>query len=269
MSDSTQHNAFLLLEEGNLFEGYAAGIKGTVGGEICFNTSMTGYQEIYTDPSYFGQIMVNTNVHIGNYGAKSSDTESDAVQIRGLVCRNFSNHFSRASANQSLQTFLEENRIVCIHGIDTRALVRHIRIHGAMNAVISTESQIIQTKKPVFGICLGHQLISIALGVPTYKMHHGHRGGNHPVLNLMTGLGEITSQNHGFAVDANLLVKRSTEIELTHTNLNDHSVEGLRHKSLPIFAVQYHPAAGPGPHDSHYLIHQFYQQVHSIYQATT
>ncbi len=373
MSDSTQHNAFLLLEDGNLFEGYAAGIKGTVGGEICFNTSMTGYQEIYTDPSYFGQIMVNTNVHIGNYGAKSSDTESDAVQIRGLVCRNFSNHFSRASANQSLQNFLEENRIVCIHGIDTRALVRHIRIHGAMNAVISTEfhkpsdlksflqsvpsmeglelasqvstkeayyygnpsasfkvavldfgvkssilqqldiagfyakvfpaktdfhaieawqpeafflsngpgdpmsmdyalqsiSQIIQTKKPVFGICLGHQLISIALGVPTYKMHHGHRGGNHPVLNLMTGLGEITSQNHGFAVDANLLVKRSTEIELTHTNLNDHSVEGLRHKSLPIFAVQYHPEAGPGPHDSRYLFHQFYQQVHSIYQATT
>lgn len=368
MSDSSKPNAFLLLEDGSYFEGFAAGKKGTVGGEICFNTSMTGYQEIYTDPSYYGQIMVNTNVHIGNYGVVQHESESAGVQIKGLVCRNFSSHMSRSAADASLQTFLESNNIVCIHGLDTRALVRHIRIHGAMNAVISTEygevaklksfllsvpsmeglelasqvttleaytfgkpsasckvavmdfgvkasilrqlesagfyakvfpaksnfqqmeawgpdayflsngpgdpmvmdyakqtiTEILTSKKPMFGICLGHQLISIALGVPTFKMHHGHRGGNHPVLNLKSQLGEITSQNHGFAVDLEKLLKRTDDIELTHINLNDHSVEGLAHKSLPVFGVQYHPEAGPGPHDSRYLFKQFFQNVHAL-----
>ncbi len=363
MSGSQNQPAYLLLEDGSFFKGYGAGMKGTIGGEICFNTSMTGYQEIYTDPSYFGQIMVNTNVHIGNYGVMSNESESDKVQIRGLVCRNFSTQLSRHMATDSLQNFLEENQIVCIHGIDTRALVRHIRIHGAMNAVISTELDelsklksflsgvpsmdglelaslvsttapytfgaaqgafkiaamdfgikrsilhqmeaagfsikvfpaksrfeelqsfepdafflsngpgdpmamdyamepilnMINSGKPVFGICLGHQLISLALGIPTYKMHHGHRGGNHPVLNLETGLGEITSQNHGFTVDMDKLLQRKDEITLSHVNLNDKSVEGLSHKSKSVFSVQYHPEAGPGPHDSRYLFRQFYQ----------
>lgn len=372
MSGTTQTNAFLLLEDGSFFEGFAAGKMGTVGGEICFNTSMTGYQEIYTDPSYYGQIMINTNVHIGNYGIVHSESESDSVQIRGLVCRNFSDHLSRPLAQDSLQSFLESNGIPCIHGIDTRALVRHIRIHGAMNAVISTEyselsklksflesvpsmeglelaskvstqaayffgnpqadfklavmdygikksilkqldkagfyiqvfpaktdfetinrwnpdafflsngpgdpmamdyalqnvQKIVETKKPVFGICLGHQLLSVTLGVPTFKMHHGHRGGNHPVLNLNTGLSEITSQNHGFAVDAELLKRKSADISLTHINLNDKSVEGIEHKKLPVFGIQYHPEAGPGPHDSRYLFNQFYQNLSKMHQTT-
>ncbi len=363
-----QQEAFLLLEDGTLFKGYAAGSKGSVGGEICFNTGMTGYQEIYTDPSYFGQIMVNTNVHIGNYGIVAKESESDKVQIRGLVCRNFSTHMSRNMASQSLQEYLEQHNIVCIHGIDTRALVRHIRIHGAMNAVISTElsdikalktylnsvpsmqglelaskvttdstyycgdpqsqfkvaaidfgikksilrqleavgfyikvfpakssfaeinqwnpdayflsngpgdpepmdyaletiSQIIQTKKPLFGICLGHQLIALSLGIATFKMHHGHRGTNHPVKNLQTGLGEITSQNHGFNVNMDEILKRSQDIKLTHINLNDQSVEGIQHTRNPIFSVQYHPEAGPGPHDSRYLFKQFYQLISSL-----
>ncbi len=363
MSSNLNQPAYLLLEDGSFFKGYSAGMKGTIGGEICFNTSMTGYQEIYTDPSYFGQIMVNTNVHIGNYGVMNHESESDRVQIRGLVCRNFSSQLSRHMATDSLQNFLEENQIVCIHGIDTRALVRHIRIHGAMNAVISTEldelsklknflsavpsmdglelastvstkeaytfgnasgpfkvavmdfgikrsilrqlddvgfsikvfpsrssykeldawspdafflsngpgdptameyamdpiSKMIDSGKPVFGICLGHQLISLAFGIPTFKMHHGHRGGNHPVLNLETRLGEITSQNHGFSVDLEKLLQRKEEINLSHVNLNDKSVEGLSHKTKSIFSVQYHPEAGPGPHDSRYLFKQFFQ----------
>ncbi|MBK8955322.1 MAG: glutamine-hydrolyzing carbamoyl-phosphate synthase small subunit [Saprospiraceae bacterium] len=373
MSIAAQTNAFLLLEDGSFFEGFAAGKKGTVGGEICFNTSMTGYQEIYTDPSYYGQIMINTNVHIGNYGVVHAESESDLVQIRGLVCRNFSDHMSRPLAQDSLQSFLESNNILCIHGIDTRALVRHIRIHGAMNAVISTECdeisklksflqsvpsmeglelssivttqnpyffgdpqatykvavmdfgikksilrqlekagfyaqvfpaktdfseinkwnpdafffsngpgdpmamdyalqtvhQILELRKPVFGICLGHQLLSIAMGVPTFKMHHGHRGGNHPVLNLNTGLGEITSQNHGFSVDYDKLLSKSSEIKLTHVNLNDKSVEGIEHKTHPFFGVQYHPEAGPGPHDSRYLFGQFYNKLVNLYQPTS
>ncbi len=366
-----QQEAFLLLEDGTLFKGYAAGGQGSVGGEICFNTGMTGYQEIYTDPSYFGQIMVNTNVHIGNYGVIGKESESDQVQIRGLVCRNFSSHMSRNLASQSLQEYLEQHQIICIHGIDTRALVRHIRINGAMNAVISTElnelsklkeflrsvpnmqglelastvsadssyyfgdpssqykiaaldfgikksilrqmeasgfyikvfpaktafnelnkwnpdafflsngpgdpepmdyaletiTQIIETKKPLFGICLGHQLISLALGIATYKMHHGHRGTNHPVKNLQTGLCEITSQNHGFAVHTEDLLKNK-DVKLTHINLNDNSVEGMLHTKFPVFSVQYHPEAGPGPHDSRYLFKQFYQLISSLHKVT-
>ncbi|MBK6546077.1 MAG: glutamine-hydrolyzing carbamoyl-phosphate synthase small subunit [Saprospiraceae bacterium] len=371
MSSLNQQEAWLLLQDGTRFKGYAAGKIGTCGGEICFNTGMTGYQEIYTDPSYFGQIMVNTNVHIGNYGILSKESESDQVQIKGLVCRNFSSHMSRSMATESLQEYLERNNIVCIYGIDTRALVRHIRIHGAMNAVISSEvqdieilnellhsvpnmqglelaskvttesayfvgnpaskfkvaamdfgikksilkqleavgfyvkvfpaktefkeinkwnpdafflsngpgdpepmdyaieniSQMIHTKKPVFGICLGHQLISLAIGISTFKMHHGHRGTNHPVKNLITGLGEITSQNHGFSVAMNDIQKRHEEVSLSHINLNDQSVEGIKLTKFPVFSVQYHPEAGPGPHDSRYLFNQFYELTASLNQV--
>jgi carbamoyl-phosphate synthase small subunit len=372
MSIPIQKEAFLLLADGTLFKGFAAGSTGSVGGEICFNTGMTGYQEIYTDPSYFGQIMVNTNVHIGNYGVKVKEAESDKVQIKGLVCRNFSQFMSRVSAEQTLQDYLEQHNIVCIYGIDTRALVRHIRIHGTMNAVISTEwnepkklkeflstvpdmqglelasmvstqspyfygdqnarfklaaidygmkksilrqlsaagfyvkvfpckvryeelkqwnpdafflsngpgdpepmdyaletiSQIIKSKKPLFGICLGHQLIGLSLGIPTYKMHHGHRGSNHPVKNLNTGLGEITSQNHGFSIDLEELVNHKSDVRLTHINLNDKSVEGFEHIHLPIFSVQFHPEAGPGPHDSRYLFRQFYNLTSSLHKVS-
>ncbi|MBP8726749.1 MAG: glutamine-hydrolyzing carbamoyl-phosphate synthase small subunit [Saprospiraceae bacterium] len=373
MAATARKRAYLLMDDGSYFEGWAAGKSGTIGGEICFNTSMTGYQEIYTDPSYYGQIMVNTNVHIGNYGVMQAESESDKAQIRGLVCRNFSAHMSRQIASESLDAFLETHGVLCIYGLDTRAIVRHIRIHGAMNAVISTEldqksqlrsflasipsmeglelatqvttrapypygnadaafrlavvdygikqsilgqldaagfymqvfpanagfevmerwnpdayflsngpgdpmamqyaisdaSDIIRSGKPVFGICLGHQLLSIAMGVQTFKMHHGHRGANHPVLNLQTKLGEITSQNHGFAVDAGMLEKHKDEIILTHINLNDGSVEGFHHRKRPVCGVQYHPEAGPGPHDSRYLFHQFYQNLHREHQTST
>ena len=372
MPTSSTQNAWLLLQDGTYFKGFAAGKTGTFGAEICFNTGMTGYQEIYTDPSYYGQIMINTNVHIGNYGIIHNEAESANVQIRGLVCRNFSWHLSRTQAEENLNDYLERNGVICIHGIDTRALVRHIRIHGAMNAVISTElsdikelakflesvpnmeglelaskvstgtaylignsesklrlaamdygikksilkqleimgfyikvfpakstiqeinawnpdayflsngpgdpevmeyaidtvTAMIATRKPVFGICLGHQLVNLALGVSTFKMHHGHRGTNHPVKNLISGLGEITSQNHGFAVKPEDILKHNSEIELTHINLNDQSVEGIRHKTLPVFSVQYHPEAGPGPHDSRYLFKQFYQNTVKLNQES-
>lgn len=372
MTNPATQEAFLYLQDGTLFKGMAAGFPGSFGGEICFNTGMTGYQEIYTDPSYFGQIMVNTNVHIGNYGILNKEQESDKVQIRGLVCRNFSNHMSRLSADQSLQEYLEHHKIPCIYGVDTRALVRHIRIHGAMNAVISTElkklselksylesvpdmqglelasqvstqsayyygnpsaeykiaaidygikksilkqldeagfyckvfpaqtsfseiqqwnpdafflsngpgdpepmdyaietiTQMIQTRKPVFGICLGHQLIGLSLGISTFKMHHGHRGINHPVKNLNTGLCEITSQNHGFTVKFEDIQKHQKDLKLTHVNLNDNSVEGIQHLKYPVFSVQYHPEAGPGPHDSRYLFKQFYKMISSTHKVS-
>ncbi len=369
MSQSgTQYSAVLLLQDGTVFKGFSAGKTGTVGGEICFNTGMTGYQEIFTDPSYVGQIMVMTNVHIGNYGAMHQETESDKVQIAGLVCRNFSNHFSRKLADESLHEFLLRNQVVCIHGIDTRSLVRHIRKHGAMNAVISSEildvsklksyldavpsmqglelaskvtteeaylignpdaackvavldygikrsilrqldqrgfymkvfpaksqfseilkwnpdafllsngpgdpesmdyavetaTQCVQTRKPLFGICLGHQILGLALGLRTVKMHNGHRGINHPVKNVKTGLGEITSQNHGFTIHPDSFDRRNCELALTHFNLNDNTVEGMEHKYLPVFSVQYHPEAGPGPHDARYLFQQFYNYTHQL-----
>lgn len=358
--------ALLLLQDGTLFSGKSCGAIGTTGGEICFNTGMTGYQEIFTDPSYFGQIMVMSNVHIGNYGAFEQDNESSKVYINGLVCRNFSSFPSRPLANSSLQEYLETNHIVGISDIDTRKLVSHIRQNGLMNAVISSEifdidalkhklndvpnmsglelasqvttnqfydyrivdgakklavldfgikksileqlaafpltirvfpakssfdelqnwqpdafflsngpgdpapmsyaieltKQLISTKKPIFGICLGHQILSLAFGVNTYKMHHGHHGVNHPVLNLETGLGEISSQNHGFAVD-NADLQTRTELMVTHRNLNDDTVEGIRHITLPVFGIQYHPEAGPGPHDSRYLFKQFFQSIDS------
>ena len=356
--------AVLVLENGSVYEGLSAGMIGTTTGEICFNTGMTGYQEIFTDPSYFGQIMVTTNAHIGNYGTKKVDEESDKVQISGLVCKNFTNEYSRKMADQDLQSYFEENKIVCIHDVDTRAIVKEIRDAGAMNAIISSEikdiarlkemlkavpsmdglelaskvttqeayfvgnpesqikiavldfgtkrnilnclasrgaylkifpaktsfsevsefnpdgyflsngpgdpaamdyavasvKEILKTRKPTFGICLGHQLLALASDVPTYKMHQGHRGINHPVINKETGKCEITSQNHGFGVDMEVLATRE-DIIVTHYNLNDNTVEGIRLRDQDAFSVQYHPEASPGPHDSRYLFDQFINTI--------
>jgi carbamoyl-phosphate synthase small subunit len=363
MKFSTRKKATLLLQDGTIFEGFSVGKQGTSGGEICFNTGMTGYQEIYTDPSYYGQIIVNTTSHIGNYGADEKEVESDSVKIQGLVVNEFSDDFSRSSATESLQAFLERNNTVGIAGLDTRSLVRHIRNQGAMNAIISSEmegnvlqeelekipsmkalelstrvttnesyevgsgnsgykiavldlgikksilknfdvrnshckvfsaktsfedimkwnpdgffisngpgdpgvmeyasntvSDIISQNVPLFGICMGSQILAKAVGIDTYKMHHGHRGLNHPVKNLQTGLSEITSQNHGFAVDMNSL-KNSKEAELTHIHLSDNTVEGLRLNGKPAFAVQYHPESSPGPHDSTYLFDDFLKLI--------
>ena len=359
VSESTP--AVLLLQDGTLFHGKALGKIGTHGGEICFNTGMTGYQEIYTDPSYSGQVIINTTAHIGNYAVISQDeAESNQVQIAGMVCNEFASLHSRATADGSLQDYLADAGIVGISGIDTRALVRHIRTQGVMNCLISSEisdittlqaelakipsmeglelssqvctkqayflgnpdatfkiavldlgvkksiltnftdrdcylqvfpaktpfveiaawnpdgyfvsngpgdpatmpyavetvSQFLASDKPVFGICLGHQILAQVCGLSTYKMHNGHRGLNHPVKNLVTGLSEITSQNHGFAVKMDEL-KSSEKAELTHINLNDQTVEGLRVKGRKAFSVQHHPEASPGPHDSRYLFDQF------------
>lgn len=353
--------AVLLLQDGTIFHGKAIGKIGTHGGEICFNTGMTGYQEIYTDPSYAGQVIINTTAHIGNYGVMSeAEAESEKVQIAGMVCNEFSNLPSRATSDGSLQDYLAIAGIVGISGVDTRALVRHIRTKGVMNCLISSEifdfdqlkiellkipsmdglelssqicSQIpyflgeesalhrvavldlgvkrsilsnltdrgcylkvfpaktsfeeimawnpdgyfvsngpgdpavmqyavdtvakfLESDKPIFGICLGHQILAKVCGLRTYKMHNGHRGLNHPVKNLVTGLSEITSQNHGFAVMLDELVA-SSQAELTHVNLNDKTVEGLQVNGKKAFSVQHHPEASPGPHDSRYLFDQF------------
>ncbi|WP_342087886.1 glutamine-hydrolyzing carbamoyl-phosphate synthase small subunit [Dyadobacter sp. OTU695] len=354
--------ALLLLEDGTAYKGLALGKSGTTGGEICFNTGMTGYQEIYTDPSYYGQIIVNTNSHIGNYGVQLEDEEeSGSVKIRGMVCNTFSQIYSRDTADFSLQEYFERANIVGISNVDTRHLVRHVREKGVMNAIISSEildevelmkelkkvpsmdglelssevtteepyfmgdeatakfrvavmdygikksillnltsrgcyckvfpaktsyeevlewkpdgffisngpgdpsameyavenvTQMVETAKPLFGICLGHQLLALSSGINTYKMHHGHRGLNHPVKNLITGLCEITSQNHGFAVKPDE-IESHPDIEVTHINLNDRTIEGIRRKDYPAFSVQYHPEASPGPHDSRYLFDEF------------
>ncbi|MFM9839317.1 MAG: glutamine-hydrolyzing carbamoyl-phosphate synthase small subunit [Cyclobacteriaceae bacterium] len=355
--------AYLLLADGLLVEGKAIGKKGTSGGEICFNTGMTGYQEIYTDPSYHGQIVVNTSAHIGNYGTVAEDNESASPKIQGIVINEFSEEFSRKTAKDSLQTYLEKHGVVGIADIDTRKLVRHIRSKGAMNAIISSElspeqlkeelkkvpsmdglelASLVSTKKPyfagdvnapikiaaldvgiknnivkclaergcyvqvfpakttykemeawkphgyfisngpgdpsvmdyaiktvkdildadkpVFGICLGHQLLALAAGLSTFKMHHGHRGLNHPVKNLISGLGEMTSQNHGFAVSDKDLDK-NPNVEVTHVHLNDKTIMGIRLKNKKAFSVQYHPEASPGPHDSRYLFDQFLEMI--------
>lgn len=361
MKVSVSSPAVLLLQDGTMFHGKALGKIGTHGGEICFNTGMTGYQEIYTDPSYSGQVIINTTAHIGNYGVMhEAEAESNQVQIAGMVCNEFSSVTSRATADGSLQDYLADADIVGISGIDTRALVRHIRTKGVMNCLISsaifdlpslqkelakipsmeglelsstvctkeayfvgnpdanfkisvldlgvkksilsnftdrdcylqvfpaktpfaeiaawnpdgyfvsngpgdpatmpyaveTVSQFLASDKPVFGICLGHQILAQVCGLSTYKMHNGHRGLNHPVKNLITGLSEITSQNHGFAVKMDELT-HSSQAELTHINLNDNTVEGLRVKGKNAFSVQHHPEASPGPHDSRYLFDQF------------
>ena len=352
--------AWLLLQDGTLLRGKAFGAKGTSGGEICFNTGMTGYQEVFTDPSYTGQVLIMNNDYVGNYGVKNDDVESDSVKIKALICKNISPRFSRMLANGSLEDYLVKNNIVAIYDVDTRALVQHVRNKGAMNCIVSTEisnevglraelakvpdmtglelssqistkeaytvgssdapiriavmdygvkikilqciadrnafvkvfpaktdintlkefdphgyfisngpgdpasmdyavktvKDILATNKPFFGICLGHQLLARANDIPTFKMHHGHRGLNHPVKNLITGKSEITTQNHGFGVDPEA-VRKSDKVEVTHVNLNDGSIEGIRLKGKPAFSVQYHPEATPGPHDSRYLFDDF------------
>ena len=351
--------AVLVLADGTVFKGMAAGAVGVATGELCFNTGMTGYQEIFTDPSYTGQLMVMASVHIGNYGIKNSESESDGIKISGLICRNLSQIPSRKEADQSIQEFLATKNLVIITDVDTRAIVKHIREKGAMNAIISTANQnideltqmlkdvppmeglelsskvstqqivdyneggdykvalldagvklnivrlladrachvrvfpypttfdeimqwepdgfmlsngpgdpgampetvgkvkaMLATNLPVFGICLGHQLLAEACGIRTFKMHNGHRGINHPVKNIITGRSEITSQNHGFAVMPED-VEKSDIVEVTHVNLNDNSIEGIRIKDKAAFSVQYHPEAAPGPHDSEYLFDDF------------
>lgn len=356
--------AVLLLQDGTIFRGKAAGVVGTTTGEIAFNTGMTGYQEIFTDPSYLNQVVVMTASHIGNYGVHPEEAESSSVKISGLVCKRFSDVFSREGASESLQTFFIQNNIVAISDVDTRALVRHIRSKGAMNCIISSDNidvedlkkqlnevpsmeglelssqvstkeayylgnpqakykvsvldlgvkqsilnclverdcylkvfpmystfqeltewqpngfmlsngpgdpsvmtntialvkQIIASNYPVFGICLGHQLISLASGLKTVKMHNGHRGINHPVKNLITGKGEITSQNHGFVVDIES-AQGHPDIDITHIHLNDKTLAGIKRKDVPVFSVQYHPEASAGPHDSRYLFDDFIESM--------
>ena len=360
MKYQSRQKAFVLLADGTKFYGKSIGIEGSAFGEICFNTGMTGYQEIFTDPSYFGQIMVTTNTHIGNYGILENDSQWNQISISGLICKDFSFSFSRPAADMSLFDYLKKHKLVTISDVDTRALVNCIRENGAMNAVISTEVEkeeelikelqntpsmvglelaskvstkeaytfgnsdakykiaaldlgikrnilkhmsardmyvkvfpydtsyqtmaawnpdgyfisngpgdpeplknvqevtkaILDSRKPLFGICLGHQIIALANGIPTFKMFNGHRGINHPVKNLLTGKGEITSQNHGFAVEMEA-AKNHPEIEITHIHLNDQTLAGMRMKNKKCFSVQYHPEAGPGTNDSVYIFDQF------------
>jgi len=357
--------ALILLADGTIFHGKSiANKQGTAFGEVCFNTGMTGYQEIFTDPSYYGQLMIATNAHIGNYGVNNEEVESDSIKISGLICKNFSYDYSRVDADGSLEDFFNKNNLFAISDVDTRALVSYIRDNGAMNAVISTDvdnveglkqqlanipnmeglelaskvstkepyyygdenatykiaaldigikknilrnlakrdayikvfpynskfeeleafnpdgyflsngpgdpeplieaqtvaKEIIKRDLPLFGICLGHQVIALANGISTYKMHNGHRGINHPVKNLETGKGEITSQNHGFAVNRKE-AEANAEIKVTHLHLNDDTVAGLAMKNKNCFSVQYHPEASPGPHDSMYLFDQFIENI--------
>ena len=360
MSYIERSKAIVLLEDGTVFFGKSVGITGTSFGEICFNTGMTGYQEIFTDPSYYGQIMVTTNAHIGNYGIHNYDNQSDSIKIAGLICKNFSFNFSRYGQTKDLFSFFKKQNKLVISNIDTRALVKYIRENGAMNALITTElnkidklkedlkkipsmkgmelvskvstkkpyffgdpnskfkvaaidlgiknsilknlakqdiyvkvfpfnynfndiekwkpngyflsngpgdpepldivkelaKKILEKNYPLFGICLGHQIIALANGIPTFKMFNGHRGINHPVINHETGKGEITSQNHGFAVDRKALESNNNMI-ITHSHLNDNTVAGLKIKDKKCFSVQYHPEAAPGPNDAHYLFVNF------------
>ena len=365
MKYQAKKRALILLADGTIFYGKSVGNKeGTAYGEVCFNTGMTGYQEIFTDPSYFGQLMVATNAHIGNYGANRDEVESDSIKIAGLICKNFSYEYSRPNAQMSLLEFLDQNQLFAISDVDTRALVSYIRDHGAMNAVISTEvdniealkanlkkipdmkglelaskvstiepyfygdenatykiaaldigikknilrnlvkrdayikvypynstfeemntwapdgffisngpgdpeplhdaivaaKKIIESEKPLFGICLGHQVVALANNISTYKMYNGHRGINHPVINVGTSKGEITSQNHGFAINR-AETEANDDLVITHIHLNDDTVAGIRMKDKMVFSVQYHPEASPGPHDSNYLFDEFFELI--------
>ena len=355
--------AVLVLADGTIFNGKALGIKGKTAGELAFNTGMTGYQEVFTDPSYLGQLLIMNTSHIGNYGVHRDESESDVMQVAGIIIKKFSEIDSRVGGDGTLEDMMLRDNKLGISDIDTRALVRHIRQHGAMNAIISTEeeidvdslkkevlevpsmegmelsskvstkeafevksttgqshykvalldlgvkrniirclnerdcdvmvfpmdsslnemlayqpdgfmlsngpgdpgamqsthqlvAEIIATGIPVFGICMGHQVIALSQGLQTEKMHHGHRGLNHPIKNLKTGKGEITSQNHGFVVAKSSLEGR-TDIEVTHLHLNDDTIAGIALKNKPVFSVQYHPESSAGPHDSRYLFDDF------------
>lgn len=350
----------LLLADGTVFHGRATGKIGTTTGEIAFNTGMTGYQEVFTDPSYYGQILIMTTAHIGNYGVHTEEVESDGIKISGLVTKKFSEGYSRVSASGSLEDLMFQSETVGITDVDTRALVRHIRSKGAMNALISSEDlsidelkkilnatpsmdglelsskvatteayemkpenaelkvslidfgvkknivrclvergchvkvfplnstkadmdafdpdgymlsngpgdpsampnsiglvkELADSGKPVFGICLGHQILALSQGLKTEKMFNGHRGINHPIMNLKTGKGEITSQNHGFVISKDS-VALNPNVSVTHKHLNDGTIAGIELNDRPVFSVQYHPEASAGPHDSRYLFDQF------------
>jgi carbamoyl-phosphate synthase small subunit len=356
----SRNPALLVLADGTVFKGVGIGKVGTTTGEIAFNTGMTGYQEVFTDPSYYGQILIMTTAHIGNYGMHSEETESESIKISGLVTKKFSEVYSRPSAVGSLESQMLKSETVGITDIDTRALVRHIRSRGAMNAIISSEindieqlkkilseapsmdglelsskvtanvsyevmrenasfkvslidfgvkknivrclvergchvkvfplnsskaeldsfepdgymlsngpgdpsampssinlvKEIVESGKPVFGICLGHQILGLSQGLKTEKMFNGHRGINHPIKNLKTGKGEITSQNHGFVITKDS-VNSNPNVRVTHSHLNDQTIAGIELMDRPVFSVQYHPEASAGPHDSRYLFDQF------------
>ena len=346
--------ARLILEDGTIFSGKSFGSDREIGGEIVFNTSMTGYQEILTDPSYKGEIVVMTYPQIGNYGINAKDFESYTSHVNGFIVKEFSTHPANWRIKEKLAEYLKKNKIAAITGIDTRALTRRLRTKGTMKGIITTETgdtaklikaarekvkkvnlveevtttqsykvgtgqrrvvlidcgvkqniitslarrdcevivlparvraeevleyqpdgimlsngpgdprevgYLVETVKdlmgerPIFGICLGHQILGLAAGGETYKLKFGHRGANHPVKDLTTGKVYITSQNHGYAIKESSLTK--TELEVTHLNVNDNTVEGFKHRELPIFSVQYHPEASPGPADSHHLFDRF------------
>src|SRR2546428_541840 len=269
--------AILALEDGRVFRGKGYGAKGECYGEVVFNTSITGYQEIFTDPSYAGQIVVLTNPEIGNYGTNSEDNEATRPYIEGLIVREFSRVSSNWRSQQVAEEYLEQFKIPVLGDIDTRALVRHLRDHGVMRGVISTLetdadklvakalsipkmdgtdlAKVVTTKHPYVWAVGERSHEPVAVGGKTYKLKFGHHGGNHPVKQLNSGKVEITAHNHNFAVDPDSLPQ--SEVELTHMDLNDNTLEGLRHRNLPLFTVQYHPEASPGPHDSHYLFKDF------------
>ncbi|MFK8044919.1 MAG: glutamine-hydrolyzing carbamoyl-phosphate synthase small subunit [Crocinitomicaceae bacterium] len=360
----SQNPAILMLQDGTIFKGNAIGKIGTTTGEIAFNTGMTGYQEVFSDPSYVGQILTMASPHIGNYGVHLDENESESMKIAGLITKKFSQMYSRDAASDSLQNYMEKDEIVGISDIDTRALVRIIRDKGAQNCIISSEefnestlkekldkvpsmeglelsskvstkesytvgdesskhkvslldlgvkrsivsnlvsrgcyvkvfpmgasleelksfspdgimlsngpgdpsamptviknvSEMVDSGIPIFGICLGHQILALSQGLQTEKMHNGHRGINHPVKNLITGKGEITTQNHGFVVSKDS-VDNNTNVEMTHIHLNDETVAGIALKDKKVFSVQYHPEASAGPHDSRYLFDQFVENM--------